>query len=307
MPDTPEIMAVCVGEGLVVFVPDAPGPLERARVFSRSLAGAELNAAIALASAGIGASVITRVGVDGFGTFLVEELARHGVDTSAIERDQDAQTGLYVKEVTANDGALTSRMHYYRQGSAGSKLSPATFEVPEAQRLLASARIVHTTGVTSALSADALAAQHALFADAHEGRIRSFSSHWRPALWRGRTGEGRAALSALIRLSDVAFISAEDGIDVFGTSKASELRALFPEPRYLVVTRADGATAFDGAEHADAPSLDLAVVEPIGATDAFVAGFLAGIANGLSLPGSLARAHRLATRAATSTRDHLVE
>uniref|UniRef100_UPI00289CE8DD PfkB family carbohydrate kinase n=1 Tax=Microbacterium sp. TaxID=51671 RepID=UPI00289CE8DD len=65
------------------------------------------------------------------------------------------------------------------------------------------------------------------------------------------------------------------------------------------------ATAFEGAERTDSSALDAPVVETIGAGDAFAAGFLAGILNGLSLTGSLARAHRIATRALTSTRDHV--
>ncbi|WP_258185979.1 PfkB family carbohydrate kinase [Microbacterium sp. PAMC22086] len=46
-------------------------------------------------------------------------------------------------------------------------------------------------------------------------------------------------------------------------------------------------------------------METIGAGDAFAAGFLAGILTGLSLTGSLARGHRIATRALVSTRDHV--
>lgn len=58
-------LAVCFGEGMVALVAASTGPLEQSRTFDRSLAGAEWNTAIALASAGIRTAVVSRVGDDG--------------------------------------------------------------------------------------------------------------------------------------------------------------------------------------------------------------------------------------------------
>ena len=113
MPDTSPL-AVCVGEGLVSFVPATAAPLEDVRTFHRSLAGAEWNTAIALASAGIRTAVVSRVGDDGFGRFLTAELRRHEVDDSAVDVDAEAPTGLYVKELSPRpDGSVDGTMHYY--------------------------------------------------------------------------------------------------------------------------------------------------------------------------------------------------
>jgi 2-dehydro-3-deoxygluconokinase len=305
VPDTSPL-AVCVGEGLVSLVPAVAGALEDCRTFHRSLAGAEWNTAIALASAGIPTAVVSRVGDDGFGRFLRAELRRHGVDDSAVEVDPDAPTGLYVKELTPlPDGSVDGTMHYHRRGSAGSAMSPATIAAPAAARLIDEASLVHTSGITPALSATARAAQEALFSAPRDGRLLSFDVNWRPALWRGREDEGRAVIVDCARRADVVFCTAPDAEAVFGTADADRVRALVPEPRRLVVTRASGATAFEEAERTDSSALDAPVVETIGAGDAFAAGFLAGILSGLSLTGSLARAHRIATRALASTRDHV--
>lgn len=305
MPDTSPL-AVCVGEGLVSFVPATAAPLEDVRTFHRSLAGAEWNTAIALASAGIRTAVVSRVGDDGFGRFLTAELRRHEVDDSAVDVDAEAPTGLYVKELSPRpDGSVDGTMHYYRSGSAAAALSPATLESPAASVLLAQAALVHTSGITPALSASARAAQDALFDAPRDSRLLSFDVNWRPALWRGRQDEGRAVISDYVRRADIAFCTRPDAESVFGTAEPDRLRELFPEPRYLLATSPDGAVAFDGAERTDSRSLDVPVVESIGAGDAFAAGFLAGVLTGLSLTGSLARAHRIATRALVSTRDHV--
>ncbi|WP_017203733.1 sugar kinase [Microbacterium algeriense] len=299
-------LAVCFGEGMVALVAAAAGPLEDCRTFHRSLAGAEWNTAIALASAGIRAAVISRVGDDGFGRFLTAELRAHGVDDTAVETDADAPTGLYVKELTAlSDGTVGGTMHYYRAGSAAAALSPQTLTAPAAAALLADAALVHTSGITPALSPSALAAQESLYAEPHPDRLLSFDVNWRPALWRGREEEGRRIVSDFVRRADIVFCTRPDAEAVFGTSDPRELRALFPQPRHLLVTDARGAVAFDGAEMAESDAIDTPVVETIGAGDAFAAGFLAGVLAGLSLTGSLARGHRIATRALVSTRDHI--
>ncbi|MFS0892844.1 sugar kinase [Microbacterium sp. 179-I 3D3 NHS] len=305
MPDSSPL-AVCVGEGMVALVPLTAQPLEDSRTFHRSLAGAEWNTAIALASAGIRTAVIARVGDDGFGRFLTSELDRHDVDASAVEIDPDAPTGLYVKELAPRaDGAVEGTMHYYRAGSAGAALSPTTLESAAASALLSEAALVHTSGITPALSPSARAAQEAIFADRRPDRLVSFDVNWRPALWREREEEGTTLLADFARRSDVLFCSRPDAQAVFGAADPDALRALFPEPRYLLVTDSGGAVAFDGVERAASAALDVPVVETIGAGDAFAAGFLAGVLTGLSLPGSLARGHRIATRALSSTRDHV--
>ncbi|WP_226531952.1 sugar kinase [Microbacterium paraoxydans] len=305
MPDSPSL-AVCFGEGLVALVAAAAVPLEDCRTFHRSLAGAEWNTAIALASAGIRTAVLSRVGDDGFGRFLTAELRAHDVDDSAVQVDADAPTGLYVKELAPRaDGTVDGTMHYYRSGSAAAAMSPQTLAEPRASALLAEAALVHTSGITPALSESALAAQEAVFADRRPGRLLSFDLNWRPALWRGREAEGRAIVSDFARRADIVFCTRPDAEAVFGTGDPQELRALFPEPRYFLVTDSGGAIAYDGGERAESEALETPVVETIGAGDAFAAGFLAGVLTGLSLTGSLARGHRIATRALISTRDHV--
>ncbi|GAT72122.1 2-keto-3-deoxygluconate kinase [Microbacterium sp. HM58-2] len=305
MPDTSPL-AVCVGEGMVALIPASAVPLEDARTFHRSLAGAEWNTAIALASAGIRTAVVSRVGDDGFGRFLAAELRRHDVDDSAVEIDDEAPTGLYVKELSPlPDGSIGGTMHYYRTGSAAAARTPALLSAPAASALLAEAALVHTSGITPALSPGARAVQDELFAAPREGRMLSFDLNWRPALWRGREDEARRLLTGYARRADVLFCTRADAEAAFGTADPDALRATFPEPRRLVVTSPAGAIAFDGDERTESEALAVPVVETIGAGDAFAAGFLAGILTGLSLTSALARAHRIATRALASTRDHV--
>jgi 2-dehydro-3-deoxygluconokinase len=306
--------AVCVGEALAVLVAERSGPLEDAETFRVGVGGAELNVAVALASAGISTALITRVGDDGFGRLITAEAELRRVDTSAIERDPTRATGMYVKELGGTGekgtdlGPGRSRMHYYRQGSAGSTLSVQFLEQPLVGALLASAQVVHITGITPALSSEAMAMSLRLAERDGRSALLSIDLNWRPALWRDRESEGAAVLDRMIRGSDIAFMGASESREIFGIGEPSALRSLFPEPRWLIVKNdAEVATAFDGDARTDVPALTIDVVEAIGAGDAFAAGFLAALLDDGTPVDCLGAAHAMAARALASTGDSVSE
>jgi 2-dehydro-3-deoxygluconokinase len=301
-----------VGEALAVLVPVDPGPLADAALFSRGIGGAELNVAVGLASRGVPATLLTRVGDDGFGRHIVGEAARHGVDVSAVEVDPRRRTGLYVKEVGAGSGAPddleagASRMLYYRAESAGSALSPAYLERPEVRAALEEATLIHLTGITPALSAGAHALCRALTEPHGDDRLVSFDVNWRPALWVGREPEGVEALTALARRADVVLLGASEAQTLFQTTDPEAVRSLVPEPRILVLKNdANEAIAFDGSSRVEVPANQVQVVEAIGAGDAFAAGFLAALVRGADVEECLVEAHRLAVVALSSHGDHV--
>lgn len=303
----------CIGEALVVLVAEQPGPLEDAATFSRSIGGAELNVAIGLEHCGIPTALLTRVGDDGFGRHLVESAMRQGVDVTAVEVDPRRATGLYVKErggataLPTDLGRGNSRMHYFRAGSASSAFSPEYLRRLEVDRLLSGATLVHTTGITPALSASALAMTEELLLRKRSVQRISFDVNWRPQLWLGREAEGAATLARLAASADVVLIGASEALVLFDTAEPDEIRAALPGPRWLIVKNdGNAATGFDGDARVDVDAFAASVVEAIGAGDAFAAGFLAGLARERPLEQCLREAHGLALRALASTGDHVV-
>lgn len=291
---------VCLGESLVAFRPVRPGPLADVPAFERGIGGAESNVACALARCGHRARWIGRVGTDGFGTHLVDAIAAHGVDVSAVQRDPDRPTGIYFR--TAGERATTagarqpdlSEVAYYRAGSAASAMSPAL--VPRAAAW--SGRILHLTGITAALSAGCRDLLHHLTARAPGRPLLSFDVNYRASLWQ----HGRpAVLADLARRCDLVFVGEDEAEAAWGLRGAAAIRAALPEPGLLVVKRgAHGATAFardGGAVVVPAPAVD--VVAPVGAGDAFAAGFLSATLRGLPLPARLRHGHLTAAAALT--------
>ncbi|MGV0744056.1 sugar kinase [Mycolicibacterium sp. XJ870] len=301
--------AVTVGEGLTVLVAQ-PGPLEDSATFERAAGGAEANVATVLAQLDIDAGWLSRVGDDGFGRYLVRNLARRGVDVSAVVTDPDRPTGVYVKERGSGSGAAAdlpagdSRMLYFRTGSAAGALSPADLTTKAAQKLLDHSKLVHVTGITPALSDSATRLTDELVAMPRQGRLVSFDLNYRPALWTARAVDPAEVLARQARRSDLVFLGADEALAVFGTDDPAQLRALFREPAHLIVKNdAHTVTGFCGDERVDVPALRLDVVEKIGAGDAFAGGFLAGLLHGVGHEQRIRLGHLCAAAALTGHGD----
>ncbi|MDQ1179275.1 sugar kinase [Rhodococcus sp. SORGH_AS_0301] len=297
---TPRV--VCVGEGLVVMVAQ-PGPLEHSDTFERSAGGAEANVARVLAQLDVEASWLSRVGDDGFGRYLMETMRASGVDTSAVIVDQTRTTGMYVKERGSGSGhasdlpAGESRMTYFRSGSAASAL--CVDDIVGATPVLTAADLVHVSGITLALSGTAREAAAAL---ASSPGLLSFDLNHRPRLWT--TGSADTVLGEQVRRSDIVLMGADEAQEVFGTGDPDALRALFPEPRRLVIKNdAHVVVGFDGTERVDVPALRLSVVEKIGAGDAFAGGYLAGVLRGDDQQRAIRLGHLCAAGALTAHGD----
>lgn len=299
--------AVTVGEGLAVLVAQ-PGPLEDSTAFERGAGGAEANVATVLTQLGVPTAWISRVGDDGFGRYLVRHLAERGVDVSAVSVDPARPTAVYVKERGNGSGeptdlaAGTSRMLYYRTGSAASALSPA--DLGTADALVEKCELIHFTGITTALSGSATALTEALIARPRGNRLISFDLNYRPALWDRREVDAADALARHVRGSDVVFLGSDEAEAVFGTGDPDRLRALFPQPRHLVIKNdAHSVIGFLGADRVEVPALELTVTERIGAGDAFAGGYLGALLQGRPHEQLLRFGHLCAAAALTGVGD----
>ncbi|MFF3319664.1 sugar kinase [Streptomyces sp. NPDC003035] len=308
---------------MVTLLPTRPGRLADVPSFTRTIGGAESNVACALAAAGHRAKWVSRVGRDGFGDHLVETIAAYGVDVSAVGRDAARPTGVYFR--TATDRATAAHeVVYYRAGSAASAMSPAT--VPYAA--VADGRVLHLSGITAALSGECLALTRDLTAPRAGRPLVSFDVNFRAGLWRdgrdGRDGSGPRVLLDLARGADLVFVGEDEAEEAWGVVGPEAVRGVLPEPEVLVVKRGgrgavvferragtgtgtgEGASAEDtvtAAPHADtvtfaaAPRVD--VVAPVGAGDAFAAGFLSGTLRGLPVRDRIRHGHLMAAAALT--------
>ena len=91
---------ISLGETMVLFNPHSTGKMRYCQDFSTKVAGAESNTLIGLSKLGYQTGWISRVGKDELGARILSTLRGEGVDVSFVIRDEDAPTGLFLKEKT---------------------------------------------------------------------------------------------------------------------------------------------------------------------------------------------------------------
>jgi len=300
---------VTLGECLIAFVATTPGPLSEAAVFERFVAGAEANVAVGLARLGHTVTFVGRVGADGFGDAIRRRLLGEGVACADLTTDADGTTALMFRERRVLGPA---HVVYARRDSAGSRLSVADVERADAGGAFDGIRWLHLTGITPALSADARAATaRAIDLARAAGATVSLDLNLRRRLWPDEAAA--PVLRALAARSDVLFGSPDELAVVTGLradeDPATLARAAVDLGPALTVVKlgADGALALDR----EVPELPVTrsgislpvVVDPVGAGDAFCAGFIAARLDGTDLAAALEVANACGASAAAAPGD----
>ncbi|MFT4305814.1 MAG: sugar kinase, partial [Microbacterium sp.] len=225
---------------------------------------------------------------DGLGRRVARELRAEGVDVHAVV-DPAAPTGLLLKETPSRGRTAVA---YYRAGSAGSRLSAADLDL----RLTAE-DVVHLTGITPSLSESARGAvRHAVSLAERAGAAVSYDVNHRTRLWG--VEEAVPVHRELVARATVVFAGDDEARLVTGSASddpralAEALAALGPT-EVVITLGAHGALALVDGEELRLPAVPVdAVVDTVGAGDAFVAGYLAERLAGLPAAARLATAVR---------------
>jgi 2-dehydro-3-deoxygluconokinase len=274
---------IALGETMIALAPPAGASIRSAAQLLVDHAGAESNTCVGLARLGFRVAWISRLGSDAAGDRIVDALTAEGVDVRFVRRDSQRPTGLMVKEPGA-------RVRYCRAGSAASDIGPEDLErVP-----IADAVAVLVCGVTALTGERPRQAALALLSAARGLRI--VDPNLRDGLWGSdRRAElvwplvnrcdllltGGAELRELVddRWSATASAERED--------ETLARRASERGPREVVVRgRATVGALANGSWHA-IPIERTEAVDPIGAGDAFNAGYIAVRLRGGSIEDAL--------------------
>ncbi len=277
---------VTLGETMVSLRTDTP--LRLGGTLHMTMAGAESNVAIGLARLGHTVRWGGRVGRDEVGEYVLRTLRAEAVLVDTVAVDSHRATGLMLAERRIND---LSRVSYYRTDSAGSTLNRAD----AAACLAVAPRLLHVTGITPALSSSAAEAVIAAVRIARAaGSLVSLDVNFRSKLWG--VDAARATLWNLARRADIVIASDDElalivnDADTPEGEAAAAVELAASGVRALVVKRgAHGASVYSDGHVVHAPAVPVTVRDTIGAGDAFTAGYLSGVLDGLQQAAALAR------------------
>ncbi|WP_232846689.1 bifunctional 5-dehydro-2-deoxygluconokinase/5-dehydro-2-deoxyphosphogluconate aldolase [Devosia beringensis] len=269
--------------------------LEDIGSFAKSVGGCPANIAVGTARLGLKSALITRVGHEQMGRFIVEQLAREGVETAGIATDPERLTALVLLSVEAEG---VSPMIFYRTDCADMALS----EVDIDPDLIASARAIVVTGTHFSRPHSEAAQKKAIALAKANGARVAFDIDYRPNLW-GLAGHDagfeRYVASDMVSqkyqsvLPDCDLIVGTEE-EILIASGAADLLSALRTIRSLssgtiVLKRGPmGCIVYDGAIPDDLEAgivgkgFPIEVYNVLGAGDAFMSGWLRGWLTGES-------------------------
>ncbi|WP_226628685.1 bifunctional 5-dehydro-2-deoxygluconokinase/5-dehydro-2-deoxyphosphogluconate aldolase [Alloyangia pacifica] len=276
------------------------GRLEDMGSFEKYIGGSPTNIACGTARLGMKSALISRVGDEHMGRFILEQLAREGVETKGVATDPERLTALVILGIRDQE---QFPLIFYRENCADMALCEDDID----EAFIASARAVVPTGTHLSHENTRAAVLKALELAKKHGAQTALDIDYRPNLW-GVLGHGdgesrfaesaevTAQLQSTLHLFDL-IVGTEEEFHIAGGS-TDTLEALRNVRKVsdatLVCKRGPmGATAFEGAipDSLDGgqtgPGFPIEVFNVLGAGDGFMSGLLKGWLDGEDWPTTL--------------------
>ncbi len=259
-----------IGELLIDFTPtEQHGSLANIEHFTKHAGGAPANVAAVCAKLGQQAALLTQVGQDAFGDFLIKTLQQTGVDTQYIRQTTDGETSLAFVSL---NGHGERDFQFYRRHAADLLYKQDYLPL----QLLTAQDIVHFCSV-NLVESPMKQAHLAFIEQAHQaGSLVSFDPNVRLPLWQDETA-CRATILAFLPKAHIVKLSEEELL--FLTALEEEqaaVQALFQgHVAVIIITHgAAGATLYTKKLHVKAPAKEVQTVDTTGAGDAFIGAVL---------------------------------
>jgi len=259
-----------IGEVLIDFIPLQKGrALKDVTAFERAPGGAPANVAATVAKYGGRAAIITKLGADPFGNFLVEQLKKVGVMIDRILRTAEANTGLAFVSLQDNG---ERDFTFYRNPSADLLLTEGEID----ENWFSEGDILHFCSVDLVESPMKQAHVKAIEFAKSKGSIISFDPNVRLPLWND-PNECRNTLLSFLPLAHIVKISEEELEFITGTKNVNEaITCLFVgDVKAIILTKGEsGADLFVKNHKYESTGYQVTVCDTTGAGDAFVGGLL---------------------------------
>lgn len=276
------------------------GRLEDMGSFDKYIGGSPTNIACGTARLGLKSAVITGVGDEHMGRFIVEQLQREGVNTEGVKVDPERLTALVLLGIRDQE---RFPLIFFRENCADMGLTADDIDPDFIHR----ARAVVATGTHLSHPEVEAATLKALEIARAAGMQTALDIDYRPNLW-GVAGHGEgesrfveservtSKLQATLHLFDL-IVGTEEEFHIAGgtTDTIAALRAVRTVSKATLVCKrgAMGAVAFTGdiTDNLDdgqaGPGFPIEIFNVLGAGDGFMSGLLKGWLDGEDWPTTL--------------------
>ena len=267
---------IAIGEALIDFIPHEKGrALNDVENFLRVPGGAPLNVAAAVAKLGGKSQMLTKLGQDGFGDAILNEVKPLGVDVSRISRTNEANTALAFVSLR-EDGERD--FSFYRNPSADMLLSAEEICVEDFNEK----DILHFCSVSLIDAPIKEAHRRAIEIAKEKGCLISFDPNVRLPLWKNPEDCRKATLEFL-PLSNIVKISDEELEFITGIKDEKEALdfLLTGDVKVIIYTKGTNGAEFITKERVIfSPSFKVSAQDTTGAGDSFIGSLLYQVAEG---------------------------
>jgi ribokinase len=252
--------------------PDKEGIVRR---ISYGGGGSAANVAVGTSRLGIKSGYIGKVGMDSFGSTLLEEIRRDGVDVSRVKIDLDGSTGFTIIIIN-KEGQIIM----YGFKGVSDKLMPSELD----SKYISSANHLHITGLRlrTAISAAKIAKKAGVTISFDPGRLMSIL--------------GLQKLYPLLRLSDILLLNSSEASSITNINDHHEAAKILNKIVSTVIIKMGdkGVYVKSNATEFTIKAHKVNVVDTTGAGDAFSAGFITGLLEGRDLKEAVIFANAVA-------------
>ena len=267
---------IAIGEALIDFIPHEKGKaLNDVENFLRVPGGAPLNVAAAVAKLGGKSQMLTKLGQDGFGDAILNEVKPLGVDVSRISRTNEANTALAFVSLR-EDGERD--FSFYRNPSADMLLSAEEICVEDFNEK----DILHFCSVSLIDAPIKEAHRRAIEIAKEKGCLISFDPNVRLPLWKNPE-DCRKAILEFLPLSNIVKISDEELEFITGIKDEKEALdfLLTGDVKVIIYTKGTNGAEFITKERVIfSPSFKVSAQDTTGAGDSFIGSLLYQVAEG---------------------------
>jgi 2-dehydro-3-deoxygluconokinase len=253
--------------------------IETVQSLDLRIGGTESNLSIALARLGRNVAWASVLPKNPLGERIARELNWHGVDTDAVTWVDGERIGVYFLDTGSAPRA--TQVLYDRKDSAVARSTPDQVNMEPVDRT----KILHLTGITVAIGEGCAESCQQLITRAKTaGATFSFDVNYRSLLWS--PDEAQTGLDPVCEQADILFCGREDAETIWKITGSPDEVIQALHDRFgcnitVVTLGGEGAIVRmpDGSLRRT-PSVAVEIIDPVGAGDAFAAGFLHGYLDG---------------------------
>ncbi|WP_164522096.1 5-dehydro-2-deoxygluconokinase [Halocella sp. SP3-1] len=273
---------ITIGRATVdLFANDYNVPLKEVNSFTKYLGGSPANIATAIAKLGIKTGIISKVGMDACGEYVINYLKSNNVDTSNIFFDKKARTAIALGEIFPPDNF---KVLFYRENSADLKLAIEDID----ENYIKKAKILIVSGTALSRSPSREACLLAMkYAEKNNLKV-IIDLDYREETWPSKEVASVYLNLAMGKADIVVGTKKEVAIATgFCNNDYKEIMKRKKINIFIVKDGKNGATAFTIKDTIKVPAFKVKVLNTVGAGDGFLGGFVYGLLNQFTIKKSL--------------------